>query len=641
MCPLSVRAVVCSVLGSAVLAATSAQAQPIKVSAIDLAPYVSADRGEQGYLYEVVRQVFERAGHPLAVEFFPPARARKRVETGLADVLIPAYREPADEELFAYSEPIHGSQQITLMLAGESPPTAEELAAARSAPPGSTGSVVDLIDKIAARRLRLATADKLQAIDVLVNQRPHLIGKLTFTGAMATRDFHVAFSVKRRDHLALVDAFNRGLKALKDSGEYERILIRYGYLIQPAGKDTLNIGAVPNFDMGVMKELSAAFTQSRPGTRLRWYQLDENLLRRTLLASLALNENVFDVITIGNYDSPIYAQRGWLEPLNPPPGYNADDLLPAIRQGLSHGGQLHALPFYAETAMTYYRRDLFEKAGLSMPERPTWQALSAFARKLHDPANEVYGICLRGKPGWGENMALLSILVNAYGGDWFDGQQQPDLTSGAWQAAVRDYVELLTRYGPPQPHQNGYVESLKLFADGRCALWVDASVAASYLRSPATSKVSASVAFAPAPGSPQSQGTQWLWTWALAVPRSSKKALAREFVYWATSPEYIQLVAKKKGWLAVPPGTRHSTYSSEQYQKAAPFGRLVEKELAGATGGQFVAIPEFTALGTTVGIRISQVLQRKATVEGALQSAQTEAKRIMRHATSEGGGSKR
>src|SRR4030095_15175711 len=103
-----------------------------------------------------------------------------------------------------------------------------------------------------------------------------------------------------------------------------------------------------------------------------------------------------------------------------PADYDVKDILEPVRQGLSYDGKLYALPFYAESSMLYYRTDLFKEHGLTMPEKPTYTQIKEFDDKITDKSKEIYGICLRGKPGWGENMAFLSTLVNTFGGQWFD-----------------------------------------------------------------------------------------------------------------------------------------------------------------------------------------------------------------------------
>ena len=90
-----------------------------------------------------------------------------------------------------------------------------------------------------------------------------------------------------------------------------------------------------------------------------------------------------------------------------------------MRNGLSHDGTLYAAPFYGESSMVMYRTDLMEEAGLEMPEAPTWEFIREAAEAMTDRENEVYGICLRGKPGWGEG-GPSSPVANSFGARWFD-----------------------------------------------------------------------------------------------------------------------------------------------------------------------------------------------------------------------------
>lgn len=128
--------------------------------------------------------------------------------------------------------------------------------------------------------------------------------------------------------------------------------------------------------------------------------------------------------------------------------YDIDDMLPAIRNGLSMEGKLYAAPFYGESSMTMYRADLVKAAGLTMPANPTWAEMANIVAKINDPAKGVYGLCLRGKPGWGDNMAFLSTMVNTYGGQWFDMAWKPQIDTKPWHDAINQYVDLMKKYGP-------------------------------------------------------------------------------------------------------------------------------------------------------------------------------------------------
>ncbi len=189
-----------------------------------------------------------------------------------------------------------------------------------------------------------------------------------------------------------------------------------------------------------------------------------------------------------------------------PASYALDDVFPSVREGLSVKGSLYALPFYAESSITYYRTDLFKDAGLTMPERPTWTQIAEFASKLTHKDKEQYGICLRGKAGWGENMALITTVANAYGARWFDEQWQPEFNGPEWKNALNFYVETMKKSGPPGASSNGFNENLALFNSGKCAIWVDASVAGSFVTDKTQSKVSDHVGFTYAPHEVTDQG---------------------------------------------------------------------------------------------------------------------------------------
>ncbi|WP_348629366.1 sugar ABC transporter substrate-binding protein [Methylobacterium sp. 17Sr1-1] len=411
-------------------------------------------------------------------------------------------------------------------------------------------------------------------------------------------------------------------------------------------ESTLTIATVNNGDMVVMQKLSSAFETAHPDIKLRWVVLEENVLRQRVTTDIATKAGQFDVLTIGNYEVPIWARQNWLEPMDGlPADYDAGDLLKTVREGVSRDGKLYALPFYGESAMTYYRKDLFDKAGLTMPEAPTYDEIKGFAAKLTDKASQTYGLCLRGKPGWGENMAYVTTLVDTFGGQWFGEGWKTTIDTPEWKQALTYYTDVLKNYGPPGATSNGFNENLALFASGRCAMWIDSTVAAGLLYDPKQSQVADKVAFAPMPTGTFKGGPTWLWSWNLGIPASSKqKDAAKTFVAWATSKAYVAMVARENGWVAVPPGTRESTYTSADYQKAAPFAGFVLKAIDSAnpsgqtrnprpyTGAQFVAIPEFQGIGTQVGQTVAATLTGQQTIDAALKAAQSATERTMRQA---------
>lgn len=410
------------------------------------------------------------------------------------------------------------------------------------------------------------------------------------------------------------------------------------WILYPADRrPELTIATVNNADMILMQQLSSEF-EKQSGVKLNWVVLGENVLRQRLTIDISTGSSTFDVITIGSYEAPLWGERGWLVPLDDlGADYGYDDIFDVVRQGFSYQDRMYAAPFYAESAFTYYRTDLFGKAGLKMPVQPSYEQIRQFAQKLHDPEHNVYGICLRGEPGWGQNIAFISTLVHAFGGRWMDAGLKPQITTPAWAEAVGFYVDVLSKYGPPGATTDGYNENRALFANGNCAMWVDATSAAGYLLDPSQSRVANTTSFAKAPVAKASNGPGWAWSWGLAIPTSSKRAeIAKQFIKWATSRQYIAAVGERFGWLRIPPGSRKSTYEIPAYLQAAPFAPLVREAIlnAGYTKSgesvpfvevQYVGIPEFQAIGAEVGQEISAALAGHATVQQALALGQAEA----------------
>ena len=324
--------------------------------------------------------------------------------------------------------------------------------------------------------------------------------------------------------------------------------------------------------------------------------------------------------------------------------YDVDDLLPAIRSGLTVDGKLYAAPFYGESSFVMYRKDLMDKAGLTMPEKPTWDFIKQAADKMTDKAAGIYGICLRGKPGWGENMAFLTATANSFGARWFDEKWNPQFNSPEWKATLDYYVPLMKADGPPGASSNGFNENLALFDAGKCGMWIDATVAAGLMvarirRSPTRSAsrlrrttVLASAATGCGHGRSAFRPAQRMRT----RRRSSSPG----------RPTSTTSISSLRSWAgpSVPPGTRTSLYKNADYPKAAPFAELTLKSINSAdpthptvkpvpyTGVQFVAIPEFQGIATDVGQDFSAALAGTMTVDEALAKAQASTETAMKKA---------
>ncbi|MEN8709841.1 MAG: sugar ABC transporter substrate-binding protein, partial [Paracoccaceae bacterium] len=330
--------------------------------------------------------------------------------------------------------------------------------------------------------------------------------------------------------------------------------------------DTITVATVNNDDMIKMQGLTSDF-EARTGHKVEWVTLEENVLRQRVTTDITTKGGAFDVMMIGMYETPIWGKNGWLVALDDmPEHYAVEDILPAVRGGLSYDGTLYAAPFYAESSMVHYRTDLMEKAGLEMPAEPTWAFIREAAAAMTDRSNDINGICMRGKAGWGEGGAIATVLGNSFGARWFDEDWNAQFDSAQWKEALTFYTEMMAESGPSGYATNGFNENLSLFRQGKCGMWMDATVAAGWLAEDGkggASDVAGNIGWAVAPNTGKGKNAGWLWAWALAIPAGSQKVdAAKEFMAWATGPDYMRLVAFENGHASIPPGTRQSLYDN-------------------------------------------------------------------------------
>ncbi|HEY1623563.1 MAG TPA: sugar ABC transporter substrate-binding protein [Streptosporangiaceae bacterium] len=385
----------------------------------------------------------------------------------------------------------------------------------------------------------------------------------------------------------------------------------------------------------------SVFEKQNPGIHVKFATYTEGDLRAAIQKDVSTHSNAFNVIMIGPYEAPLFAKDGWLTNLSTQyiagdAGYDASDLLPPIAKSLSYQGDLYAVPFYGESSMMYYNKSLLAKAGITMPQHPTWTQIAGFAAKLNQPG-KVAGICLRGLAGWGDNMASLDTVVNTFGGEWFNMNWAPQLTSPAFEKATNFYVNLVRADGEAGASADSFNQLLTLYGQGKCAMWYDSTVAATSIATTYPS-VYAQTGYAFAP-TDLTQSSGWLWSWSFGIPQgTANSGAAWKFVSWATSKQYDSLVASKYGWSAVPPGSRTSLYSNPDYQKAAaPFASITLASIDGTdpdhptvsqvpyVGVQFVDIPQFENLGVEVGQQIAGAIAGTESVSQALRTSQGDA----------------
>jgi sorbitol/mannitol transport system substrate-binding protein len=295
-----------------------------------------------------------------------------------------------------------------------------------------------------------------------------------------------------------------------------------------------------------------------------------------------------------------------------------------------------------------YRKDVLAKAGLTMPLHPTWAQVAAIATKVNTP--NMAGICLRGKPGWGDLGASFTTVLNTFGGTWWSANSdgtpaKAQVDQPAFKTALDFYSNLVQTAGEKDAANSSFNECLAQYQAGKVAMWYDATVAAGLLEA-ANSPVKGKNGFAFAP-TDKTKSSGWLWSWALAIPKSSPDPTdAWKYIAWATSAQYIKAAGTdtKGGWASIPPGTRLSTYRLPQYQKAAkafaattlaamqaaPIDNPGTTKRPGLPGVQYVGIPAFQDVGNRCTQLFSSVIAGSLKDTAALSQCQDIASKAIK-----------
>ena len=410
-----------------------------------------------------------------------------------------------------------------------------------------------------------------------------------------------------------------------------------------SGDSTIRVAMVNNPQMVDLQKLTAENFTKKTGIKVEFKVLPENDLRDTVSQDFSNQGGQYDVATISNYEVPFYSKNGWLTSMSDyvakDAAFDGDDILEPMRQSLTgEDGKLYGEPFYGESSMLYYRKSALKKAGIDMPQRPTWQQVAKYAAKLDGAKKGQKGICLRGLPGWGEVFAPLTTVVNTFGGTWFTEDWQAQVDAPEFKRAANFYVDLVRKHGEAGAAQAGYTECLSAFSEGKTAMWYDSTAAAGTLEDKEESDAAGDIGYAYAPVE-KTKTSGWLYAWAWGISAGAKNPDdAWKFVSWASSKEYEQLVGEKLGWTRAPDGKRASLYERPEYQKAAkPYYDITEKSIQQAQptnpgvqprpapGIQFVGIPEFAQLGTDVSQGISSAIAGRGSVDQALTDGQKRA----------------
>jgi ABC-type glycerol-3-phosphate transport system substrate-binding protein len=409
--------------------------------------------------------------------------------------------------------------------------------------------------------------------------------------------------------------------------------------------ESISVAVIPAsyFDnlLGLLPQFEAL-----TGVKVRAEKVPPGQIRQKAMLDLSSRTTTYATHAADPMYYPLYVANKWVEPLDKylndatltdAAWYNYNDILKAWRDADSVDGKPYGIPYDGEVTVQVYRKDLYDAKGLHPAN--TYDQLLSNAKALHDPANRVYGLALRGFSGAGQNMYIYPSIFRGFGGEWFKGK---DIVVNSPEAvnALNWYVNALSAYAPPAVRNWNWPDIADAFSQGTVATYIDAHSSAAVLMNPEKSKVIGKVGFARWPRGPNGKRVTSIWNWGFpinaALTEKQKKATWL-FIQWATSAE----TQARTSWKFAGPAKRSGLNRLSAW-KSAEFSQAV-----GAAGPNFIAaalesleqdtdvewrprVPQWPAIGETMATAIQSALVGQKKPKEALDEAQARIQQILK-----------
>jgi ABC-type glycerol-3-phosphate transport system substrate-binding protein len=389
--------------------------------------------------------------------------------------------------------------------------------------------------------------------------------------------------------------------------------------------ETITIAAQQHPAVDALQQLLPTF-EKETGIKVNLDILPQEQLNTKVQMAMASNSSDYDVIMIDDMTTGQYAKANWIVPLNKfmndpkltdANQFKYNDFLKGFVNALSINNQQYGLPFYGESMVLMYNKDMFAKAHIANPPS-TMDELVADAQKL--TGNGQYGIALRGARSI--NWYPWAGFLMAYGGHWLVDNKPTINTPEAIQA-TQVYANLINKYGPPGGANFDWNQVQLSMQQGQVAMIIDASNFGPRLEDPTQSKVVGKVGYAMVPSGPAGRFPS-VYTTGLCIPAGSKhQDAAWKFINWATSQDFQLQSAMIEGRLDV---TRQSVWQDPKFQAKYNNQEMVQSSIQSmneANPDYLPRIPQFSQLSSIVGIAINKVITG-TDAKTALDEAQKE-----------------
>jgi len=409
--------------------------------------------------------------------------------------------------------------------------------------------------------------------------------------------------------------------------------------------ESISVAVIPASYFDNLLSLLPQF-EALTGVKVRAEKVPPGQIRQKAMLDLSSKTTTYATHAADPMYYPLYVANKWVEPLDKylndatltdAAWYNYNDILKAWRDADSVDGKPYGIPYDGEVTVQVYRKDLYDAKGLHPAN--TYDQLLSNAKALHDPANRVYGLAMRGFSGAGQNMYIYPSIFRGFGGEWFKGK---DIVVNSPEAvrALEWYVNALTAYAPPAVRNWNWPDIADAFSQGTVATYLDAHSSAAVLMNPEKSKVIGKVGFARWPRGPNGKRVTSIWNWGFpinaALSEKQKKATWL-FIQWATAAE----TQARTSWKFAGPAKRSGVNRLSAW-KSAEFSQAV-----GGAGTNFIAaalesleqdtdvewrprVPQWPAVGETMATAIQSALVGQKKPKEALDEAQARIQQILK-----------
>ena len=412
---------------------------------------------------------------------------------------------------------------------------------------------------------------------------------------------------------------------------------------QPYKGTTLNFISLNYLFSTGIRTLLPAF-QDATGIRVNFELLGtlDNLQKQQL--ELSTGSSAYDVYQIPPFNRPAYHKSDWLAPLDPflrdanltPAAYAFDDFFPiSTAQGVSDGKR-YDLPIFSATILLYWRRDIFERAGLTKPPE-TFDDMLETCRILKEKVPDVAPVGLRGAAGVEANLWPFPILLYAQGGKFFRDfpkDMRPALSDPATIRAVEMWSTMVRQYGFSGMVNATHEEVIVAMQQGRVAMVMDGHPLANLFLSQEKSQAYGKTSIAPVPRGPAGRFPAFAEHGIGMARNARNKPAAWEFIKWATSQSVLLELALRTPYVASP---RRSTVQDARYQQKNNLAEgqylpIVRQMLEERSPVYTPPIPEWGEVGDTISSAISRATIGRQSAAEAMKQADIDVDRILKQA---------